>query len=61
MDSTILTIVLCNNILPFENNSQRQLFELARENGVFFLNPQWVLASIVQFSLQPFESHEEKF
>lgn len=61
MDSTILTIVLCNELLPFENASQQQLFDLARDNGVFFLNPEWVLESIVQFSLQPFEFYEEKF
>ena len=61
MDSTILTIVLCNEMPPFENTSQQQLFDLARANGVFFLNPEWVLESIVQFSLQPFEFYEETF
>ena len=61
MDSTILTIVLCNELLPFDNGNQQQLFELARDNGVFFLNPEWVLESIVKFSLQPFELYEEEF
>lgn len=61
MDSTILTIVLCNELLPFDNANQQQLFDLARDNGVFFLNPGWVLESILQFSLQPFELYEETF
>jgi hypothetical protein len=61
IDNAILTIVLCNDILPFEDSNQKQLFELSRSNGVFFLNPEWVIESIVQFSLQPFDFYEENF
>jgi len=60
-DSSILTIVLCDNLLPFNSSNQKQLFETSRSNGIHFLNPEWILESIVQFSLQPFDNYEEKF
>jgi len=60
-DSSILTIVLCDNLLPFNSSNQKQLFETSRSNGVHFLSPEWILESIVQFSLQPFDNYEEKF
>jgi hypothetical protein len=61
IDDSILTIVLCNNLVPFESSNLQQLFELSRSNGVRFLIPEWILESIVQFGLQPFEVYEEKF
>ncbi|CAF0929022.1 unnamed protein product [Rotaria sordida] len=60
-DCSILTIVLCDKILPFNSLNQQQLFETSRSNGVNYLSPEWVLESIVQFSLQPFDNYEEKF
>jgi hypothetical protein len=60
-DSSILTIVLCDKLLPFNCSSQQQLFETSRSNGIHFLSPEWVLESIVQFALQPFDSYLEKF
>lgn len=60
-DSSILTIVLCDKLIPFDSINQQQLFETSRANGVYFLSPEWVLESIVQFSLQPFDNYEEKF
>ena len=61
MDSSILTIVLCDDLLSFESSNQQQLFELSRSNGVYFINPEWIIESIVQFALQPFEYYEQKF
>ncbi|CAF1187252.1 unnamed protein product [Adineta steineri] len=61
IDDSILTIVLCYELLPFDNLNQQELFILSRSNGVHFLHPEWILESIVQFSLQPFECYEEKF
>ena len=60
-DSSILTIVLCDNLIPFNSLNQQQLFETSRSNGVIYLSPEWVLESIVQFCLQPFDNYEEKF
>jgi hypothetical protein len=60
-DPSILTIVLCDKLLPFNSSNQQQLFETSRSNGVHFLSPEWILESIVQFSLQPFDNYEEKF
>ncbi|CAF1176155.1 unnamed protein product [Adineta ricciae] len=60
-DSSILTIVLCDKLLPFHSSNQQQLFETSRSNGVHFLSPEWILESIVQFALQPFDNYEEKF
>ncbi|CAF2637130.1 unnamed protein product [Rotaria sp. Silwood2] len=60
-DSSILTIVLCDKIFPFNSLDQQQLFETSRSNGVNYISPEWVLESIVQFSLQPFDTYEEKF
>lgn len=60
-DSSILTIVLCDNSLPLNSTHQQQLYETSRSNGVHFLSPEWIFESIVQFSLQPFETYEEKF
>jgi len=48
-------------LVPFDSSNQQQLFELSRSNGVHFLGPEWVLESIVQFSLQPFDPYEEQF
>lgn len=61
IDKSILTIVLCNNLSSFNYSNQQQLFELSRSNGVQFLTPEWILESIVQFNLQPFDSYEEIF
>ena len=60
-DSSILTIVLCDKLLPFNSSTQQQLFETSRSNGVYFVSPEWVLESIVQFALQPFDTYLEKF
>ncbi|CAF0725955.1 unnamed protein product [Rotaria sp. Silwood1] len=60
-DSSTLTIILCNALLPFESANQQQLFQLCRSNGVHFLSPEWIIESIVQFTLQPFDSYEETF
>jgi hypothetical protein len=60
-DGSLLTIVLCDKLLPFSSPNQQQLFETSRSNGIHFLSPEWVLESIVQFALQPFDSYEEKF
>ncbi|CAF0980795.1 unnamed protein product [Adineta steineri] len=60
-DSSILTIVLCDKLIPFNCSNQQQLFETSRSNGVLFLSPEWILESIVQFSLQPYDNYEEKF
>ncbi|CAF4506619.1 unnamed protein product, partial [Rotaria magnacalcarata] len=60
-DPSILTIVLCDKLLPFESSNQQRLLERSRANGVNYLSPEWVLESIVQFSLQPFDHYEEKF
>ncbi|UJR25739.1 hypothetical protein I4U23_007089 [Adineta vaga] len=60
-DHSILTIVLCDEFCPFVSTNQQQLFELSRSNGVYFLDPEWIIESIVQFALQPFEAHEQQF
>ncbi|CAF1176336.1 unnamed protein product [Rotaria sordida] len=60
-DNSTFTIVLCNALSPFDSANQQQLFELSRSNGIHFLDPEWIIASIIQFALQPFDCYEEKF
>lgn len=54
-----LTIVLCNEVLCFDNSCEKELFELSRSNGFEFVNPEWLLESIVHFQLQPFHFYQE--
>ena len=50
-DTSLITIVLAD-----------QPVERARlAHGVHSLSPEWVLESLVQFALQPFEAYEEQF
>lgn len=58
-NDSISTIVLCNEILAFDNVVEQQLFDLARSNGVQFVNPEWLLESIVHFQLQTFDLYQE--
>ncbi|CAF2719642.1 unnamed protein product [Rotaria sp. Silwood2] len=60
-DNSALTIVLCDKLLPFDSASQQHLFQLCRSSGVHFLSPEWIIESIVQFTLQSFDSYEEDF
>jgi len=60
-DSSVLTIIVCDKLLPFKTSTEQQLYENSRTNGVHFLNPEWIFESIVQYSLQPFDHYEEKF
>ncbi|CAF0855201.1 unnamed protein product [Adineta ricciae] len=61
IESSMLTIVLCTDLFRFQSSNEQQLFELSRSNGVHFLGPEWILESIVQFALQPFEAYEQDF
>ncbi|CAF4306356.1 unnamed protein product [Rotaria socialis] len=42
-DPSILTIVLCDKLLPFESSKQQHLLERSRANGVNYLSPEWCL------------------
>ena len=50
-NSSLITIVLSDERI------ERNRFV----HGVHYLSPEWVLESIVQFALQPFEPYEEHF
>lgn len=60
-DSSILSIVICDQSQQVLSLFKNESNENSRANGVHFLSAEWVLESIVQFALQPFENYEERF
>lgn len=58
---SLIRIILSDPIDEREENGSMENFRRARATGVHILSPEWVLESIVQFALQPFEPYEEHF
>ncbi|CAF0815593.1 unnamed protein product [Didymodactylos carnosus] len=53
------TVILCEK-LTYTNSEQLKYYENCKQANIHFLSPEWILESIVHYSIQPYDEYEEK-